>query len=103
MWHQFVEFVIKRVRADDHFLHSEPDKHKLRNKQHTELGGSRSDECRHHAGNIHFHIGEWFNQHEPNRDDHLHADSNQCHRLGHVYGNRNRKNDRDTNDQFFHG
>jgi len=88
----FVEFVLwKRLRADDHFLYGSSDKHKLRCKQRTELGGSGSDEYCHHAGDIHVHIGKRFNQHEPSGDDHLHADSDQCRRLDHVYDNRYRK------------
>jgi len=93
--HEFVELVLrKRLNADDHLLHGKPDKHECRHKQHTELGGSRSDEYRHHAGDFHFRIGERFNDDEPNGDDHLHADSNQCRRLGRVYANRHRKHDR---------
>ncbi len=80
----------KRLRADDHFLHGGSDKHTLRYKQHTELGSNRSDEYCHHAGDIHVHIGKRFNQYEPSGDDHLHADSNQCRWLDHVYANRYR-------------
>jgi hypothetical protein len=102
--HKFVEHVLwKRLRADDHFLQGEPDKHKLRHKQRTELGVSRSDKSCHHAGDIHVHIGKRFNQHEPNGDDHLHADSNQSRWLGDLYVNRYRKYDRQTNDRLFHG
>ena len=102
--HEFVELVLwKRLRADDHFLQGEPDKHKLRHEQHTELGVSRSDKSCHHAGDIHVHIGKRFNQHEPNGDDHLHADSNQSRWLGDLYVNRYRKYDRQTNDRLFHG
>ena len=67
------------------------------------MGGSRSDEYCHHAGDIHVHIGKRFNDDEPNGDDHLHADSNQCRRLDHVDADRYRKHGRETNDQFFHG
>ena len=88
----FVQFSRrKRLRADDHFLYRGSDKHKLRCKQRTELGGSRSDEYCHHAGNIHVHIGKRLNEHEPSGDDHLHADSNQCRWLDHVYAHRYRK------------
>jgi hypothetical protein len=102
--HEFVELALrKRVRADDYLLHGESDQHKLRCKQHTELGGSRSDKSCHHAGDIHVHIGERFNDDEPDGHNHLHADSDQCHRRGHVYANRHRKHDRQTNNHFFHG
>ena len=88
----FVEFALwKRLRADDHFLYGNSDQHQLRYKQHTELGGSRSDEYCHHAGDIHVHIGKRFNEHEPSGDDHLHADGDRCRRLDHVYANRYRK------------
>jgi hypothetical protein len=99
----FVEFALwKRPRADDHFLYGGSDKHKLRYRQHTELGGSWSDEYCHHAGDIHVHIGKRFNEHEPNRDDHLHADSNQYRWLDHVHANRYRKHGKQSNDQLLH-
>jgi len=84
---EFVDLALwKRLRADNHFLLGEPDNHKLRYKQHTELGDGRRDESRHHAGDIHFHIGKRFNEHEPNRDDDLHADCDQCLWLDHIHG-----------------
>jgi hypothetical protein len=92
----------KRLGADDYFLHGGSDKHKLGYKQHTELGGSRSDEYCHHAGDIHVDIGKRFNQYEPGGYDHLHPDSNQCRWLGHGYANRYRKHDEQTSDQLFH-
>ena len=100
----FVELVFwKRLHADNHFLHGGSDKHKLRCQQHTELGGDRSDEYCHHAGDIHLHIGERFNEHEPNGDDHLHADGDQCRRLDHVDSDRYRKRaPSQASDQFLH-
>jgi len=41
------------------------------------LGDERSDEHCHHPGHIHVDIGERFDECESNRDDHLHAHSNQ--------------------------
>jgi len=83
----FAELALwKRLRADDYLLYGGSDKHKLRYKQRTELDGSRSDEYCHHAGDIHVHIGKRFNQHEPNGDDHLHADRNQCLWLDQIHG-----------------
>lgn len=103
MRHEFIEFVLwKRLPADDQFFCGEPDRHKLRRKQHVELGGNRSDERRYYAGDLHFDICKRFNQREPDRDDHLHADRNQCRRLGHVFSNRYREHDRQTDDQFLH-
>ncbi len=101
----FAELALwKRLRADDYLLYGGSDKHKLRYKQRTELDGSRSDEYCHHAGDIHVHIGKRFNQHEPNGDDHLHADRNQCLWLDHIYADRYRKHGKQTstNDQLLH-
>ena len=92
----------KRLRANDHFLYGGSGKRKLRYEQHTELGGSRNDEYCHHAGDIHVRIGKRFDEHEPNRDDHLHADCNQCRWLDHVYANRYRKHGKQTNNQLLH-
>ena len=44
------------LRADDRFLYGGSDEHKLRYKQHAELGDDRGDEYCHHAGDIHVHI-----------------------------------------------
>jgi len=82
-----VEFVLwKRLLADNHFLHRESDKRKLRHEQHAELGGSGSGEYCHRAGHIYLYLGEWFNEHEPNGDHHLHADGKQCIWLKHIHG-----------------
>ena len=70
----------------DHFLHSEPRKYYLRFQQRTELGDDWGNQSCHHAGNIHVHLGERFDEREPNGDDYLHADGDQCRRLDHVYG-----------------
>jgi hypothetical protein len=100
---EFVELVLwKRFHADDHFLYGGSDNHKLRHKQHTELGGSRSDECCHHAGDIHVQIGKRFNQHEPNGDNHLHANSSQRCWFDHLNVDRYRKPAKQTNHQLFH-
>jgi hypothetical protein len=100
----FVEHALwKKLRADDHFFYGGSGKHKLRYKQHTELGGNRSDESCHHAGDIHVHIGKRFNEHEPNGDDHLHSDGNQRRWLDHVYANSYCKHCQQTSDQLFHG
>jgi hypothetical protein len=66
------------------------------------LGGRGSDEYCHHAGDIHVHIGKRFNQHEPDGDDHLHADRGERSRLDHVDANRYGKHGKQTNDQLFH-
>ena len=96
------EFVLwKRLRADNQFFFGEPDKHKLRRKQHTELGGNRSEERCHHTGDIQVRIGKRYDEHEPDRDDHLHADSNQYRGLGDVYTNRYGRHVRQTNNQLF--
>jgi hypothetical protein len=73
-------------QTNDQLLHGQSREHQLRFQQHAELGDDRRDEYRHRAGNIHVHIGERFNEREPNGDDHLHADGHQCGRFGHVYG-----------------
>ena len=64
------------------------------------MGDERGDEYCRHAGDIHVHFGEWFDQRESNSDDNLHADSNQYHWLSHVYANRYGKHGKHTNDQF---
>jgi hypothetical protein len=79
------------LRADDHFVHGESNKHKLRVKQHIELGGNGRDKYNRHAGDIHVHSGERLHEHEPDGDDHLQADGNQCRWLGHVHANHYRK------------
>jgi hypothetical protein len=63
----------KRFRADDRFLFGGSDEHKLRYKQHTELDSSRGGEYCHHAGDIHVHIRDWFDEREPHGDDYLHT------------------------------
>lgn len=78
----------KRVGADGRFVHGESDKHKLRDQQHTELGGDGSDEYCHCAGDIHVASSKRLHEHEPNGDDNLHSDSNQCQWVGHVYSYR---------------
>jgi hypothetical protein len=81
----FVKLALcERLRTGHHFLYGGSNQHKLRYKQHTDLGGRGSDKYRHHTGDIRVHIGERFNEHEPDDDDHLHADSNQCRWFDHV-------------------
>ena len=76
------------LRANDHFVLGRSGKHKLRFQQYAELGDERCDEYCLHAGDIHVHFGEWFDQRESNSDDNLHADSNQYRGLSHLYANR---------------
>ena len=90
----------KRLAADDYFLCRKPNWHKLRRNQHTELGDDSSDEHRHHAGDIHVHVCEWFHEREPNRNDHLHADCDQCRRLDHSNGHRYHKRCNQTHHQL---
>jgi hypothetical protein len=95
----------KRLSANDRFLCGEPDNHQLRYQQHTELGGRRSDEYRHHAGDIYIHVAERFHEREPDGFDDLHADGNQRHRVDYRYPYRYRKRAKqaETDDQFLHG
>jgi hypothetical protein len=69
------------------------------------LGGGRSDEYFHYARNIHVDIREWFDEREPDRNDYLHADRNQCLRREHLHGHgdRHRKLDGQAYHQFLHG
>lgn len=100
-----VEFVLwTRLSTGDYFLYGGSSKHKLRCGQHAELGGEWRDKYRHHAGNLHVCISEWFREREPNGDDHLHADCHQCGRLNHVYAYAHRySNDpKQTNHQLVH-
>jgi hypothetical protein len=50
------------------------------------LGDNRSNQYRHHAGDIHVHIRKWFDEREPDGDDHLHAHSNERRWFGHIHG-----------------
>jgi hypothetical protein len=50
------------------------------------LGDDWREQYCHHAGDIHFHIREWFDEREPNGDDHLHADCDQRVWLDHIHG-----------------
>jgi hypothetical protein len=92
----------QKIHAYDLFLHGGSGKHKLRYEHHTELGGGRSGEHYYHAGDIHVHIAERFNEHEPNGDDHLYPGGNQCRRLDYVCGDRYRKSGKQTSDQLVH-
>ena len=74
-------------KADDQLLHGEPHEHHFGFQQHAELGDDRGDEHCHHAGDIHVHIRERFDEREPDGDDHLHADGDQCRGLDHGHGN----------------
>ena len=87
----FAEFVQSRFRTSDHFLCGDTDNYNFRYKQHLELGHYWGDQSCHHTGDIHVHIGERFDEHEPDGDDHLHVDCNQCRRLDHIQTNRYRK------------
>lgn len=103
---RFVDFVEvdlrSSLRANHHFLCGESDKHKLRDKQHPQLGSNGSDEHCHHAGNIHLHIGKRLNQHESNGDYYLHVNRKQHRWLDHLYPNGHSKYVRQTNDQFLY-
>ena len=78
---------VNAAKQTNHQLfHSEPHKYHFGLQQHAELGDDRRDQYCHHAGDIHVHIGEWFDEREPNGDDHLHADGYQCRRLDHGHG-----------------
>ena len=99
----FIYVVLWNGRCtSDHFLHGESDKHRLRYKQHTQLDGNGSNEYCHYAGDIYVYIGKRLNEHEPNGDDHLHADCDQCQRLLYVYSKHYIEYFRQTDDQFLH-
>ncbi len=100
----FIELVLwKRLFADDHIFFGEPHNHKLRYNQYTELGGGRSCKYRYHAGDVHVYVREWFDEHEPNGHDYLHADSDQPRRLRHVHTHPDRKRGKQANNQHLHG
>ena len=63
-----------------------PHKYYFGFQQHAELVDDWSNEYCHHARDIHLHICEWFDEREPNGDDHLHADCDQCLWLEHIHG-----------------
>jgi len=90
----------KWLRANDHFVFGRSGKHKLRFQQRAELGNERSDKYCHHAGDIHVHIGDRFDECESYGDDHLHAHGNQCRWLSHLYANRYGKHGKHTKDQL---
>jgi hypothetical protein len=62
------------------------------------LVDERSGEYCHHAGDIHVHIGERFDDRESDSDDNLYADSNRYRGLSHIYANRYGKHFNRTND-----
>jgi hypothetical protein len=93
----------KQLRANNQFVCSRSGKHKQRFQQHAELVDERRGEDCHHAWDIHVHIDKRFNYREPNGDDSLHPDSNQCCWLSHIYANRYRRRGKRTNDRRFHG
>ena len=67
----------KRGKQTNHqLLHSPPHNYYFGHQQHTKLGYNRSNQYRHHAGDIHVHIRKWFDEREPDGDDYLHAHSN---------------------------
>ena len=67
-------------------LHRESHKYHFGFQQYAELGDDRGDEYCHHAGDIHVHIRDWFDEREPNGDDHLHSDGDQCRGLDYIHG-----------------
>ena len=82
----WLEFVFpNRLRTSDYFVYSESAQHQLRLEQYLNVGGDRSDGYCHQAGDIYVHIGEWFDEREPDGNDDLYADSDQCLRLGDSY------------------
>ena len=83
-------------------LHSQSHNYQLRFQQHAELVNERSDEYCHHAWDIHFHIGEWFDECKSDSDDNLYAYSDRCRRLSHLYANRYGKHSKRTNHQRLH-
>ena len=98
-----VELVLRgKLSTGDYFLYGGSNEHKFRYKQHAELGDHWRDQYRHHARNVHVHISEWFNEREPNGDDHLHADCHQCGRLDYVYAYRYSNDGEQTNYQLVH-
>ena len=50
------------------------------------MGYNGGDEHRHHAGDLYVDVGQWFNKCEPNVDDHLHTDCDECGRLDYCHG-----------------
>ena len=50
------------------------------------MGDHRGDEYCHYAGDIHLHVGKWFDQRKPNGNDDLYADRDQRLRLDHLHG-----------------
>jgi len=85
----------KDLRTDDCLLCRGTNSRDRGYKQHTELGDNRSDEYCHCARNIHFYLRNWFHQRQPNGDDDLHADGNECRGLdlidGKNHGNSGRR------------
>jgi len=99
--HLFADNYCSGKRTSDQFLRSQSRNYPFRLQQHAELGDERSDEYCHHAGDIHVHIGEWFDSCKSNGDDCLYPDSNRCRRLSHFFANHYRSGKR-TNDQLLH-
>jgi len=98
-----VELVLwSTLSTGDYFLFGGSNKHKFRCRQHAELGDEWRDQYRHYARNLHVHISKWFNQREPNGDDHLHVDCLQCGRLDYVHPYRYSNDPKQTNHQLVH-
>jgi hypothetical protein len=66
------------------------------------LVGKRGNEHRHRARNIYVHVCKWFHEHEPDGDDHLHADGDKFRWVRDLYGYGHCKHGRQTSDQFVH-
>ena len=85
----------ENLRANSRFLCRGTASHNLGGKQHIELGDSRSDEYCHYAGNIHIYIRDRFHWRQPNGDDSLHADCDECLGIDHSdsksHGNSGRR------------
>ena len=91
-----------RLGTDDSLFCGQSGKHKLRCKQQAELGYDQGDEHRHHAGDLHINVGEWFDEREPNGDDDLYADSDECGRFCHIHCDHYRNRGEQANDHLFH-
>ena len=78
-------------QTNHQFLYSQPHKHHYRVRQHTELGGNRSDEYCHYAGDIHVYCSKRVHERQPNGDHHLHADGDQYRWFDNFHRNRHRK------------
>jgi hypothetical protein len=86
------------LRAFDHILYGESDKHKLGDEQHTEL----DDKWRNYDFDfpwwIQLRVGERLSDREPDGDDDLYTDGDRCLWLDHRHGNSHGNHIRHAND-----